>query len=198
MAYLSLLISCLVIVISSKQEHEAVFDWDQYTIRASCALESSLSEGEYDEQKLESCRDCFQDIATVPTWEGSELVVNCSSIHLPNIAGNCSAELGEDVVFETFWESAKKCFYDFVKMSGLYEQIREDVRKTMEDNESKDELDWGTYLIVTSCALETLLPDGEYDDEAADNCMSCFDHNMLGEGPAGVRSCAGEHLPRIS
>ena len=182
---------------SKNHKPESVFDWDLFTIKASCAFESALPEGEYDEEILGSCIECFEEIPTAPIWKRSELVVNCSSIHLPNIGKNCSTELEDNIVFQNFWASAEKCFYGFVKKSDLYEQIQADVKETMGEIHIDDELDLKDFLLVSSCALETLLPDGEYDDEAAKSCMTCFDQVKNGDGFAGVKQCTEEYFPRI-
>ena len=89
--------------------------WTEFTIRISCAIESLLPDGEYDQEANKSCVDCFGQLAIVPPWEGSDIVRSCSSTHLPNIREHCNSELEQETIFRKLWIESKKCFNDYVK-----------------------------------------------------------------------------------
>ena len=122
-----------------KGKSKVKFDWDAFSIKTSCAIESLLPGGGYDKKANKSCVECFGQIATADKSEGLKLVRNCSSTHLPNITDHCSTELEEDTSFGEFWMGAKKCFSTYVKENDLEAKVQRDVRQLMKKGHKEHE-----------------------------------------------------------
>ena len=175
--------------------------WTEFTIRISCAIESLLPDGEYDQEANKSCVDCFGQLAIVPPWEGSDIVRSCSSTHLPNIKEHCNSELEQETIFRKLWMESKKCFNDYVKKNDVNFKVFKDIKEGMKHFVAKKKFDWSSFIIGTSCALETLLPDGDYDEEAIESCRECFDEIKdavpLGDGQEVIHNCSSIFFPNI-
>jgi len=66
-----------------------------------------------------------------------------------------------------------------------------------------EEFDWSTFIIGSSCTLETLTSEGEIDEEAASkDCGGCFDQLETaipeGTGHEVVKNCSATFLPKIT
>jgi hypothetical protein len=145
---------------------------------------------------------CFDQLATAPPWDGAELVRNCSSTFLPNITDHCSTDLEEDTSFGMFWIRTKDCFNDYVKENYFDGDVETDVLEWLTNNHDEDKFDWSDFIIGSSCALESLLVDGEYDQKTANACEKCFgqlkEASILDDGLTIVRNCSNIYLPSIS
>jgi len=68
-------------------------------------------------------------------------------------------------------------------------------------HKGKDEFDWSTFILGSSCAIETLTSDGMIDDEASDECGECYEKldGAKAAGSAGdvMRNCSATFLPDI-
>ena len=121
-----------------KANHEDnTFDWSIFTIGTSCAIESLLPDGKYDEKANDTCVQCFVPLFNADE-DDSEIVRNCSTTHLPNMADLCSAELELESSFDLFWEGVQKCFYYYVKENDLDGKIQSDVKKLMTEEKGRN------------------------------------------------------------
>jgi len=68
-------------------------------------------------------------------------------------------------------------------------------------HKGKDEFDWKTFIIGSSCTIETLTSDGMIDDKASEVCGECYD-KMDGAKATGsawdvMKNCSATFLPNI-
>jgi len=68
-------------------------------------------------------------------------------------------------------------------------------------HKGEDKFDWPTFIIGSSCALETMSNDGVIDEAASEDCGECYDKiekTIIEETKADImRNCTADFLPNI-
>merc|ERR1711915_1091420 len=174
-------------------------EWSYFIFGASCNLETLKSDGQYDLPKSEACGKCLEKIGTVlETGEGPEVLRNCTSEFMPNIASHCETTLNEEVEFGQYWENILKCFYDYVSITDVDGRIQKDMKEWIKDHplesvlKESREKEW-EYLVGSSCIAEARKDDGSYDFMRSDECGECFE-----EDEEKFKECTDEFLPNMT
>ena len=78
--------------------------------------------------------------------------------------GQCAKEMEANVV-DSFWTGLLDCFYRYVKEKDAGAQVQRGVKAWMEMETNGE---WGSYVIRSSCVLETK------NQQSAELCAHCF------------------------
>ena len=109
-----------------------------------------MSQGGYTDAASNACGTCFE------RFDDLAVVIDCAINYIPNIATKCAAQLATDDIGK-FWSRALDCFYEYVKETDTTGEVQKGVIEFIEQSngEKKSYEEWGTFVIVSSCRLET-------------------------------------------
>ena len=67
-------------------------------------------------------------------------------------------------VMSSSWRMFKVFFYYVVENLDLDGHVQRDIKQLMKAKHEDNKFDWSFFTIGTSCAIESFLPDGQYDE----------------------------------
>ena len=146
-----------------------------------------MSQGGYTDTASNACGTCFVK------FDDLAVVIDCAVKYLPNIATKCAAQLATDDIGK-FWSRALDCFYEYVKETDTAGDVKKGVIEFIEQSngEKKSYEEWGTFVIVSSCRLET--QSHGLDEDFFEACAKCYeDSNNL----SVLRNCSSTFLPSM-
>ena len=94
----------------------------------------------------------------------------------------------------------QECAYSYVVKNDPDGLIQTEVKKQMqEQNPENNEFNWTVFAVQSSCAIENVLEDGNYNEKDAESRINCFAQLAEDEinGFSVVRNCSATHLENI-
>merc|ERR1719220_1256147 len=98
-------------------------------ITSSCFVEATDVDGNLDEQTLENCVQCFEEVDALGEEAlAVEAAMNCTVEHLPNFYEDCKDGVESPTVSEA---EVLECFMDFVEVFDQTGEIRQAVKELL-------------------------------------------------------------------